>query len=238
MIPKITIPGVTFAKLQTASWTSITFPGSVTSSKVPECCRPAVRLDGYCNVYPRVPLDVVFPPSPPAFFLFSIRRSSDPFQSFIFPPYSSSRRRSNPMDGVGGGGGGEREIIYLSQRCHHQNYSCIKMGSDESHFNISVGSDGRSHKTVSTNHNLFEDRGEPKRYRLNRGPSAYWQPDASLGLFSARRGLLCVVVPDCCCFDSLKVILGRSMLRSIIFPFTDFIFSVYQFGGEIKYCVL
>ena len=66
------------------------------------------------------------------------------------------------------------------------------MGSDESHFNISVGSDGRSHKTVSTNHNLFEDRGEPKRYRTEVLPLTD-QPDASLGLFSARRGLLCVV---------------------------------------------
>ena len=28
------------------------------------------------------------------------------------------------------GGGGEREIIYLSLHCHHQNDSCIKMGSD------------------------------------------------------------------------------------------------------------
>ena len=47
-------------------------------------------------------------------------------------------------------GGGEREIIYLSLHCHHQNDFCIKMGSDESHFNVSVGSDGQSHKTVST----------------------------------------------------------------------------------------
>ena len=39
------------------------------------------------------------------------------------------------------------------------------MGSDESHFNVSVGSDGQSHKTVCTNHNLFEEKGEPKRYR-------------------------------------------------------------------------
>ena len=39
------------------------------------------------------------------------------------------------------------------------------MDSDESHFNLSVGSDGQSHKTVSTNHNLFEEKGEPKRYR-------------------------------------------------------------------------
>ena len=32
---------------------------------------------------------------------------------------------------------------------------CIKMGSGESHFNVSVGSDGQSHKTLSTNHNLI-----------------------------------------------------------------------------------
>ena len=36
---------------------------------------------------------------------------------------------------VGGGGRG-REIIYLSLHCHHQNDSCIKMGSVESHFNV------------------------------------------------------------------------------------------------------
>ena len=39
------------------------------------------------------------------------------------------------------------------------------MGSNESHFNVTVGSDGQSHKTVSTNHNLPEEKGEPKRYR-------------------------------------------------------------------------
>ena len=32
----------------------------------------------------------------------------------------------------------EREIIYLSLHCHHQNDSYIKKGSDESHFNISL----------------------------------------------------------------------------------------------------
>ena len=59
-----------------------------------------------------------------------------------------------------------REIIYLSLHCHHQNDSCIKVGSDESHFNVSVGSDGQSRKTVSsTDHNLFEEKGEPKQYR-------------------------------------------------------------------------
>ena len=61
--------------------------------------------------------------------------------------------------------GGEGDYTHLSLHCHHQNDSCIKMGSDESHFNVSVGSDGQSHKTVSTNHNLFEEKEEPKRYR-------------------------------------------------------------------------
>ena len=65
--------------------------------------------------------------------------------------------------------GGQREIIYLSLHCHHQNDFFIKMGSDESDLMFHwVGSDydGRSHKFwMSTNHNLFEEKGEPKRYR-------------------------------------------------------------------------
>ena len=56
-------------------------------------------------------------------------------------------------DGEKGGKGawkwGKREIIYLSLHCHHQNDSCIKMGSDESRFNVPliVRDD---HKTAST----------------------------------------------------------------------------------------
>ena len=45
---------------------------------------------------------------------------------------------------------GEEGDYKLSLHCHHQNDSCIKMGSNESHFSVSVGSDGQSHKTVST----------------------------------------------------------------------------------------
>ena len=33
---------------------------------------------------------------------------------------------------------GEREIIYLSLHCHHQNDFCIKVGSDEKHFNVTL----------------------------------------------------------------------------------------------------
>ena len=53
------------------------------------------------------------------------------------------------------GGGGEREIIYLRLHCHHQNDSCIKMGSDESHLNVSFAvRDKVTKKTVSTDHNF------------------------------------------------------------------------------------
>ena len=47
---------------------------------------------------------------------------------------------------------GKREIIYLSLRCHHQNDCFIKMGSDESHFNVLLIVRD-SHKTMSTDHN-------------------------------------------------------------------------------------
>ena len=67
----------------------------------------------------------------------------------------------------------EREIIYLSLHCHHQNDFCIKKGRDESYSNVSVGSDGQSHKTVSTNHNFSEEGGEPKRHRTEFLPRQY-----------------------------------------------------------------
>ena len=66
--------------------------------------------------------------------------------------------------------------MYLSLHCHHQNDSCIKMGSDESHFNVSVGSEGQSHKAVSINHNLFEEKGEPKRFRTEVLPLTSLKP--------------------------------------------------------------
>ena len=83
------------------------------------------------------------------------------------------------MEG-GYGGGGSREIIYLSLHCHRQNDSCIKMGSDVSHFNVSVGSGGRSQRPVSTDRNLFrrERRAEAVP---NRGPSAYHPNALPLG---------------------------------------------------------
>ena len=45
------------------------------------------------------------------------------------------------------------------------NDSCIKIGSDETYFNIFINCEGQNHKTVSTSHNLFEEKGKPKRNR-------------------------------------------------------------------------
>ena len=55
------------------------------------------------------------------------------------------------------------EIINLSLHCHHQNDSGIKMGNDECHFNVSVILRDKVTR-LSTNLNLFEEKGEPKQY--------------------------------------------------------------------------
>ena len=62
-----------------------------------------------------------------------------------------------------GGGGRGREIIYLSLHRRHQNDSCIKMGSDESYFNVLFTVKDKVPRQVSTDHNLFEEKGEPSR---------------------------------------------------------------------------
>ena len=60
--------------------------------------------------------------------------------------------------------GGEREIIYLSLHCHHQNVFCIKMGSDDSHFKVSlIARDKVTRQCPQTT--TFEMKGEPKRIR-------------------------------------------------------------------------
>ena len=69
----------------------------------------------------------------------------------------------------GGRGWGEgvwrwvkREIIYLSLHCQHRNDFCIKVGSDESHFNVSlIVRDKVTRQCPQTT--TFEERGEPKR---------------------------------------------------------------------------
>ena len=59
---------------------------------------------------------------------------------------------------------GEREIMYLSLHCHRQNDSCVKMGSDQSHFNVSLivrDKVTRPCPQITT----FQEKEEPKRIR-------------------------------------------------------------------------
>ena len=62
------------------------------------------------------------------------------------------------MEVVGG------EIIYILLHCHHQNDFCIKVGSDGSHFNVSLTvRDKVTRQCPQTT--TFEDKGEPKQIR-------------------------------------------------------------------------
>ena len=70
-------------------------------------------------------------------------------------------RKRGGLSGTGRKGGqgrwrwGKRDTIHLSLHCYHQNDSCIKMGSDESHFNVSLIVRDKVRR-LSTNHNLSE----------------------------------------------------------------------------------
>ena len=62
------------------------------------------------------------------------------------------------------GGRGEREIIYISLHRHQQNDFCLKVGSDESHFTVSlIVRDKVTRQCPQTT--IFEEKGEPKRIR-------------------------------------------------------------------------
>ena len=61
---------------------------------------------------------------------------------------------------VGGGG----RLLYLSLHCHHQNDSCIKMGSDESHFNVPLIVRNKFTRQCPET-TIFEEKGEPKQIR-------------------------------------------------------------------------
>ena len=65
--------------------------------------------------------------------------------------------------------------MYLSLHCHHQNDSCVKVGSDESHFNVSlIVRDKVTRQCPQTT--AFEEKGEPKRIRTEVPPLANLKP--------------------------------------------------------------
>ena len=58
---------------------------------------------------------------------------------------------------------GEEEV-YISLHCHRQNDSCTMLGSNESHFNVSlIVKDKVTRQCPQTT--TFEEKGEPKQIR-------------------------------------------------------------------------
>ena len=92
-------------------------------------------------------------------------------------------------------------------RVHIYRYSvttrmtCIKMASDESHFNVSlIMRDKVTRQCPQTT--TFEEKGEPKRYPANRGPSAYQPTALPLGQTGSQPypwtyGYVCIHIGPC-----------------------------------------
>ena len=72
--------------------------------------------------------------------------------------------------------GEERERVYTHRYTVTTRMTCIKMGSDESHFNVSLIVRNKVTRPCPTNHNLSEEKGEPKRYRTEVLPLTSLQP--------------------------------------------------------------
>ena len=91
---------------------------------------------------------------------------------------------------------GKREIIYLSPHCHHQNDSYIKIGSDESRFNVSLTvRDKVTRQCPQTT--TFEEKRQPKRIRTevplltNLKPVLNWENVCSPNvLWTVRRTMI------------------------------------------------
>ena len=68
--------------------------------------------------------------------------------------------------GEGYGGGGRRKnILYLSLHCHHQKDFCIKVGSDESHVNVSIIVRDKVTRQCPQTTTFEAEKGEPKWIR-------------------------------------------------------------------------
>ena len=61
--------------------------------------------------------------------------------------------------------GEKGRLLYLSLHCHHQNDSCIKTGSNESHFKCFINCEGTKFTRQCPQTTIFKAKGEPKRIR-------------------------------------------------------------------------
>ena len=107
------------------------------------------------------------------------------------------------------------------------------MGSDESHFNVSVGSDGQSHKVVSTNHNLCEEKGEQKRYRTEVLPLTSLTPYREAKpahTFESRRNSF---LTRGGCASCLRVCLGARLLPQS-YQYPNLSEGADRVGGQLR----
>ena len=87
-------------------------------------------------------------------------RASTAVHTLKIPHTAGPDRGDGKASGACGGGGVVKRqgynssisvcdtvMIYLSLHCHHHNDSCVKMGSEGSHFNEFINSEGQRHKT-------------------------------------------------------------------------------------------
>ena len=88
-----------------------------------------------------------------------------------------------------------RGILYTNRYTVTTRMNCIKMGSDESQFNVSVGSDGQSQDSVHKPQAFWRER--RAEAVSNRGPSAYHLPLGQTGSLTMGRSVVLLNVLRC-----------------------------------------
>ena len=84
----------------------------------------------------------------------------------------------------GYGGGGRGRLLYLLLYCHHQNDSCIKMGSDERRFNVLLIVEDKVTRNVHRPKHFWRER--RAKVESSRGPSTYEPNALTLGQTSSQ----------------------------------------------------
>ena len=111
-------------------------------------------------------------------------------------------------------GGGDYKL-YLSLHCHHRNDFCIKMGSDESRFNVSlIVRDKVTRQCPQTT--TFEEKGEPKRYRTGVLPLTSKSREAELSSHGQSDCLAAESFLNSCFSDIVFVTLFRAAVETAV----------------------